>query len=228
MGPISKPCLGVLLAVAMAGFGAIAAVRPVAAQDVRVFVTSSSYSGNLGGLAGADAICQRVGSTAFPGSAGWVAWLSDSTTDARDRIGDPGSGGDYVRATDPTTVIADDLADLTDNSLGNAVDLDETGASASATVFTGTLGSGVVAVNQTCNDWTAGTFGPLVRLGHSDFANQSWTDSAPGSAICDQRGRIYCFEDPATPVPTWPPWATATLLTFIVVLGGRLLRRRSV
>ena len=48
-----------------------------------VFVTSTTYSGNLGGLAGADAECQaQADSASLLGT--FKAWISDSTTDATD------------------------------------------------------------------------------------------------------------------------------------------------
>src|SRR5258706_251442 len=55
----------------------------------RVFVTSSIYSGAVGGLAGADAQCQyRAGVHGFTGT--YRAWLSDKTTNAYDRVIDDG------------------------------------------------------------------------------------------------------------------------------------------
>ena len=40
------------------------------------FVTSTSHSGNLAGLAGADAECQRLGAAAGAGGRTWRAYLS--------------------------------------------------------------------------------------------------------------------------------------------------------
>src|SRR5262245_13606406 len=63
---------------------------------VSFFVTSTtSVTGNLGGLAGADATCQRLASAAGHGDATWRAYLSvqrdasngNQPTNARDRIG---------------------------------------------------------------------------------------------------------------------------------------------
>jgi Protein of unknown function (DUF1554) len=50
-----------------------------------VFVTSQGFNGNLGGLAGADTKCQALADTAGLGGT-YKAWLSDSTTDARNRL----------------------------------------------------------------------------------------------------------------------------------------------
>jgi len=50
-----------------------------------VFATSTSYPADFGGLAGADAICnQHAGDAGLPGT--YVAWLSTTTVDARDRL----------------------------------------------------------------------------------------------------------------------------------------------
>src|SRR3989344_4313337 len=51
----------------------------------KVFVTSTLYSGNLGGLAGADARCQERANVANLGGT-WKAWLSDTTTSAASRL----------------------------------------------------------------------------------------------------------------------------------------------
>jgi hypothetical protein len=66
------------------------------------------YGGDLGGLAGADAICQRVaiGSSACQVNKTWHAFLSTPTVDARDRIG---SGPWYDRVG---RLLAANLTDL--------------------------------------------------------------------------------------------------------------------
>ena len=54
-----------------------------------IFVTSLIYSGNLGGLSGADAKCSlRAQAGGLSGS--WKAWLSDANNNAIDRITDVG------------------------------------------------------------------------------------------------------------------------------------------
>ena len=76
------------------------------------FVTSTTHSGNLGGLAGADAECQRLAAAAGAGSRTWRAYLSTQGTqstpavNARDRIGN----GPWYNAEG--TMIAGSLADL--------------------------------------------------------------------------------------------------------------------
>src|SRR4029450_13225366 len=64
------------------------AVAQSPAANMSFFVTSSNpKGGNLGGLAGADAVCQSLAQAAGAGSKTWHAYLSTSTVDAKSRIG---------------------------------------------------------------------------------------------------------------------------------------------
>ena len=76
------------------------------------FVTSEAHSGDLGGLAGADASCQRLARAAGSGDRTWRAYLSaygtntEQAINARDRIGNgPWHNAKGVR-------IAPNIADL--------------------------------------------------------------------------------------------------------------------
>ncbi len=89
------------------------------------FVTSSGIGdgANLGGLAGADAHCQKLATAAGAGNRTWKAYLSTSAADgkpavnARDRIGT----GPWHNSAG--TMIARDLAQLH----GDTIDLARTG-----------------------------------------------------------------------------------------------------
>ena len=76
------------------------------------FVTSTTHSGDLGGLAGADAECQNLAAAVGAGGRTWRAYLSTTGTqtepavNARDRIGD----GPWHNANG--VMIAASLADL--------------------------------------------------------------------------------------------------------------------
>src|SRR5512147_3296797 len=64
----------------------IAQGRPAA--NMSFFVSSSNpKGGNLGGLAGADQVCQSLAQAAGSGRRTWHAYLSSSTVDAKSRIG---------------------------------------------------------------------------------------------------------------------------------------------
>ncbi|TSC66687.1 MAG: hypothetical protein CEO21_126, partial [Microgenomates group bacterium Gr01-1014_80] len=58
---------------------------PPSASYKRVFETSLTYDGNLGGLAGADSKCQTLADTSGRGGT-WKAWLSDSATSVSSRF----------------------------------------------------------------------------------------------------------------------------------------------
>ncbi|MCP3974444.1 MAG: hypothetical protein GY720_08120, partial [bacterium] len=105
------------------------------AQDLRVFVTSTQQNGNLGGLAGGDAVCEaRATANTLGGT--WRAWLSTSTVDAKDRLTEP--AGVFTRAVSGTKV-ADDIADLTDGNIDNAILDDEFGVDGGNSIaWTGT------------------------------------------------------------------------------------------
>ena len=94
------------------------------------FVTSvTSVTGNLGGLAGADATCQRLGASAGQGARTWRAYLSverDSASanqpvNARDRIGT----GPWYNSN--LALVANNLAELHSRTGDAAVFLDERG-----------------------------------------------------------------------------------------------------
>src|SRR5467141_1053873 len=82
----------------VAGLGAYVAAQPPPAQPpqpMSFFITSagSGNGANLGGLAGADRICQTLAAAAGRGEKTWHAYLSQSAANgrpavnARDRIG---------------------------------------------------------------------------------------------------------------------------------------------
>src|SRR4051812_38795722 len=86
-----------------------------------VFVTSIQQNGNLGGLAGADAICQtRASFAGLPGT--YRAWLSTTAVDAEARFFH--STSPYV-LTDGTTVVANNWDDLVDGTLAEAITMTE-------------------------------------------------------------------------------------------------------
>jgi hypothetical protein len=156
----------------------------------RIFVTSQVYTADLGGLSGADAKCQALADAAGLGGT-FKAWLSDSKTDARDRVthvGDP-----YTLA-DGVTVVAPDWHYLMNTPNGtmleHAIDRTETmnpaptngtincgsGPSAwTATVADGTLLQGVDCspLNEclTCNDWSSPAADMAATLGKATAIN---------------------------------------------------------
>jgi hypothetical protein len=160
--------------------------EPPTGDVVSVFVTSGAgFEGDLGGLAGADAICQeRAAAAGLPGT-DWTAWLSDSTENAIDRIPD----GQY-RLVDGTQV-ADDKADLTDGRLKAEIILTENGQERSASVWTGTGQNGNGTLNN-CNDWTVNSAESVGDVGFNGYTEDFWT-LLPPPAQCSEQYHLYCF-----------------------------------
>lgn len=166
-----------------------------------VFLTSGAGSGNLGSWAGAsgevgldagDAICRTAAAAGhLPDPSSFVAWLSSSSTDARDRLT---SSGPWKRL-DAFTV-ANNLADLTDGSLDTTIHMDEFGHYVNGTpeIATGTLADGT-ASGLNCLEWTNGNFDEDHTGGRPNFAAlPDWTEFTL-SLGCSNTRRLYCFSN---------------------------------
>jgi hypothetical protein len=167
----------------------IRAPWPVAGR--RAFITSTGYTGNLGGLAGADAACQaRATAGALSNPTRFKAWLSTSTVNAKDRLT---SGGPWVRVDG--IPFANSLTDLTSSTLFTGLAVDEFGGHAMDAAYTGTGSAGLVEGTYTCSDWTYGgaTGPPYAAGGLTDSAYSDWTYGAV--FFCNGPARLYCFED---------------------------------
>ena len=220
-----KRSLFVLAAVSaiVAGSIAVAAQNPPAAP-MTFFVTSvgSGDGANLGGLAGADAICQKLAAASgSPGAGGrmWHAYLSTqgaNAVNARDRIG----SGPWANVKGQ--VVAKDVAHLH----GDTVELAQLGNNLSRTtvltekgepikgagdtpnqhdILTGSTTAGRAfppGDDRTCNNWTSNAAG-TAQLGHFDRTggnNTSWNSAHPSKG-CSQAnlvstggaGYLYCF-----------------------------------
>jgi len=158
----------------------------VAPGVVQVFRTSETYTGDFGGLAGGDAICQeRAEAKGLNGT--WTAWLSDDNADAIDRIPD----GEYQLVDG--TVIADDKADLTDGTLKAPINLDEFGFPDGIQVWTGTDAEGT-GTDENCNNWTVSVGDADADSGWSTEINSSWTKrDLPISCTGGAKSSLYCF-----------------------------------
>ena len=190
-------------------------------SSLSFFVTSAtSVTGNLGGLAGADATCQRLAAAVGRGTRTWRAYLSverDSTnnnlaTHARNRIGT----GPWHNAAG--MLVANNVTELHARVGDSGVFVDERGQRINGQwtgspspvehdILTGSNADGTVAVGLTCADWTSGSADVVGQVGHSDGMgpNQStagslssW-NSAHANLNCSNTvprggaGRFYCF-----------------------------------
>ncbi len=159
----------------------------------RVFVTSATFRGDLGGSSGADALCATAASDA--GLSGtWRAWVSGPSTAA----------GRFTHASVPYalldgTKIADSWTDLTDGTLDAPIDMNELGSRVSASaVWTGTESDGgqpSTGAND-CLDWSTGSSTTSGRAGFTDETGSywTWTMGLAGLPRCNTSHRLYCFE----------------------------------
>ena len=161
-----------------------------------VFVSSVLYTGNLGGLAGADAKCQQLANAA--GLAGtFKAWLSDSQNSPSSR---------FLKSKVPYVLpggaqIAKSWNDLTDGVIQHAIDQTEMKAvpppamqcNSKPTVWTNTREDGTSWNGNVCGNFTNTTADG--RLGTSMAINYTWTRHCSGAAgTCAWKAPIYCFE----------------------------------
>ena len=154
-----------------------------------IFASSTTSTGNLGGLTGADATCASLATAAgLPGT--YKAWLSTSGNDASTRLSNANVPYYLV---DGTTEVANDWNGLTSGALLHAIDLDEHGISAGGQeVWTGTTTSGL-ASGTDCAGWTSGVSSSLADVGISSQASLQWTSAY--SQFCDRTNvRLYCVQ----------------------------------
>jgi len=179
---------------------------PSAAQSSPsiVFVTSTVHNGDLGGLVGADAICQaRAVAAGFPGT--YFAWLSDSTGSPLTRFVQ--SPGPYTLG-DGITVVANNWDDLIDGELNAFINVDETGGKVFDNVWTNTNADGTVRFSgNSCNDWSSSSSLTSGAKGNSGFDNAVWTKGST-NRFCDVNLRLYCFQQIELPDPQISPAPT--------------------
>jgi hypothetical protein len=205
------------IAVSFAASDALAQQR-TQSNNMSFFVTSagSGKGADLGGLQGADALCQRLAQSAGAGNRNWRAYLSADAAgnqpamNARDRIGN----GPWTNAKGAQ--IASNRANLhsDQNNLTKETALTEKGQVVNGSgdrpnmhdILTGSQADGTLATGQTCNNWTSSGEGTTI-VGHHDRRGTppgptagSWNASHPTRG-CSQEalvgtggnGLFYCF-----------------------------------
>ncbi len=173
---------------------------------VRVFVTSTTYDGNLGGITGADAKCQARADAASLGGT-WKAIISDSTTNAIGRV---------LNRTKPVFTIAGKLAwnpsqqvilggdtnavygsgalPFGPGVIASAIYTTELGTTpGSAPVWTATNTAGVTQGTSHCSNWTSNSSGLSGYYGNASSNSNIWI--VQNVLTCNNTNRLYCLED---------------------------------
>jgi len=199
---------------------ACASAPPADPTAMGFFITSagSGNGANLGGLAGADRMCQTLASAAGGGTRTWRAYLSAGAggghpaVNARDRVG----AGPWYNAKG--VLIANNIDELHGaNGITKETALTEKGEIVNGRgdtpnmhdILTGSTPDGTLATgdkDMTCNNWTSSGEGSTM-VGHSDRiglrddeSSRSW-NSSHATRGCGQEalvstggnGFFYCF-----------------------------------
>lgn len=174
-----------------------------------VFITSETYTGELGGLAGADDRCQSLAEAAgLENPQNFRAWLSDGIASPHTRFqGIDITDEPYILLSG--RVVADNFADLTQNGPRTGISITETGEAVfEQLVRTNTSAFGdLYSFNDHCAGWTSASAMHKARVGYNALAvefgpafqqwkqQRLWTSFTDASCSYSDY-RLYCFEDP--------------------------------
>lgn len=216
--------LNIAFLASLAALSACAPMPPASPADTNpmtFFVTSASpgKGADLGGLAGADAYCQKLAASVEAGGKNWRAYLSapasgaSPAVHARERIG----RGPWQNAKGVVVATSVDNLHSADNQLNKQNSLTEKGEVVSGRgdavnthdMLTGSTADGRLdtsAADTTCGGWTQGGAGSAIvghhdRIGLNESAPmKSWNAShaTPGCSpealkSVGGAGLFYCF-----------------------------------
>jgi hypothetical protein len=155
-----------------------------ASQNKRIFVTNSSYTGNLGGIAGADQKCMNdLNKPAV--SCVWKALIvGDARSITRDWVLKPNTT--YYRVDGTTPLGATEAGGKLLTPLYNSI------IAVNSTTWTG-LNPVWTSDTNTCTNWTSAVNSlQPVYLGVTDRTDSGVISAAQGN--CDGVNRLYCVE----------------------------------
>ena len=164
----------------------------------RVFVTSQMFSGNMGGLMGADMNCQALANKANLGGVTFKAWLSEVGTNVAMRMKPSTASYTLVDGTG----IAAGWTQFASNVHQHAINETETGSQmlplsdcscGTFAVWTNSTDQGNTASTNDCSRWSATTGGSL--FGSSAAMDATWSAWASGGLnSCASMASLYCVE----------------------------------
>ena len=201
-----------------------ATTAPAQTSPMSFFVTSAGAGNgaNLGGLDGADKLCQTLAAAAGAGGKTWHAYLSTqaeggkAAVNARDRIGaGPWFNAKGAKIADTVAQLHGDTLDQArlGNNLSRTTVLNEKGENMKGAgdtpnqhdILTGSQPDGTAfpaGQDKTCKNWTSNADG-VAQLGHFDRTgggNTSWNAAHPSKGCSQQNliatggnGHFYCF-----------------------------------
>ncbi|MGB1275442.1 MAG: hypothetical protein ACPG77_06800 [Nannocystaceae bacterium] len=163
-----------------------------------VFVTADKYTGDLGGLEGADQKCKEAAENAnLPGE--YKAWLSTSADDPASRF--THSQVPYLLVSG--LAIAENWDDLVDGALNLPINVTEHGlflpqgnVCESEQAWSSTDANGVALLEQlNCDKWTSAENSMEGRFGLAGATNTMWSNGMCEDIfiLCSVPRRLYCF-----------------------------------
>lgn len=179
----------------------------------RVFVTSQGFTGDLGGIDGADQKCEDAAKLLDPPGV-FRAWIS---------AGADSPATTFVRSTVPyvdldMTPIAANWDELTDGMLASGIARTETGAAVPesaclqgfSVAWTSTTTAGAKAnPGADCNGWTStASQGDVGQVG---FATEDWTE-AQAALSCTCLASLYCVEQSSASTRACPASSPTTTI----------------
>jgi len=164
------------------------------------FVTSATGTGILGGwddaagesgIAAGDAICRQAASDGrLPAPDSFIAWLSDDSTDVKDRlvVEGPFRRPDGVQIADSRIQFLTSLHEA-------AIETDEHGDHLSVYTLTGSFTNGS-ATDDNCSNWLSeeGIFG----AGLSSAAGSFWSSGLAGDCDVPDHYHLFCVSNLVT------------------------------
>jgi hypothetical protein len=154
-------------------------------DEHRIFVTSTAHNGNLGGIAGADAMCQACAQNAGLQRT-YRAIISAPGDNAVDRL--VISGSIWLLTCAGFEKVADDATDLWDGSIDRSVAYDEFGVFVDANVHTGCQSTGILGSSH-CSSWTLTTGNGV--FGRSTLTVSAWISNSGSN--CALAKHVYCI-----------------------------------
>ncbi len=156
-----------------------------------IFVTADTYPGDLGGLTGADAVCQfSANAASLPGT--WKAVLSDTGTSAASRLQSTGEVFNMLGQRIAPNLSALWLTSILE--LEHSVQFDQNGETTWQGIrhaWTGTEVDGTSAYDN-CNNWTSND--PVnYEGGIGDFTRTTSLWIKDARFDCDQAFPLYCI-----------------------------------
>lgn len=153
----------------------------------KIFITASTYNGNLGGISGADEKCMADAN--YPGQGIYKAIISDGTT----RVAQVGSQVDWILHPNQEYVRTDNTPIGTTNADGIFVpDLTNAIGTVNARAWTSLKGPNWMSGSFNCANWSDGSAGNMGEFGFQDSVGSGFYDG--GSFICNSTFALYCVE----------------------------------